>query len=242
LQSEISNHKSEIMRIKICGITNLEDALAAIDSGADFLGFNFYPKSPRYLTPEHCAQIQSAIRNHQSAIHTVGIFVNESHEHVAAILDQCGLDLAQLHGEETPEVIAALSGRAFKAFRGIGERHAEFARARSSPAFLIDAYSPTHYGGTGHTADWSAARPLAQQYPLFLAGGLTPDNVADAIAQVQPWGVDVASGVESAPGVKDHMKVKLFVEKAKGAGVRGSKGDSPLHPGPPAPHQNKGAV
>ncbi|MDW8328140.1 MAG: phosphoribosylanthranilate isomerase, partial [Anaerolineales bacterium] len=150
------------MRVKICGITNVEDALAAIDAGADYLGFNFYPKSLRYLTPERCAEIQSAIRNHKSAIRTVGIFVNETPEHIARILDRCGLDLAQLHGEETPEMVAALKGRAFKAFRGIGERHAEYAEARlplslwergaggegEPPSFLIDAYSPTLYGGT----------------------------------------------------------------------------------------------
>lgn len=220
------------MRVKICGLTNLDDALAAIDAGADYLGFNFYPKSPRYLAPERCAEIVTGL---QSSVIKVGIFVNEASEHVARVLDQCGLDLAQLHGDEPPEVIAALNGRAFKAFRGLGERHAEFTRARSSPsprgplsrwerglgsegespAFLIDAYSPTHYGGTGHTADWGAARPLAQQYPFFLAGGLTPENVADAIAQVKPWGVDVASGVESAPGKKDHHKVIAFVNAAR---------------------------
>lgn len=215
------------MQVKICGLTKVEDALAAIEAGADFLGFNFYPKSPRYLTPEKCADLQSAIKNRQSKIKTVGIFVNESVETVARILEQCGLDLAQLHGEETPEMVAALRGRAFKAFRGTGQRHAEYAVARNpssltpkAPAFLVDAYSATLYGGTGHTADWRAAQPLAAQYSLFLAGGLTPENVADAIQQVQPWGVDVASGVESAPGVKDKAKVKLFVEKAKEAGER----------------------
>ncbi|MGQ0602892.1 MAG: phosphoribosylanthranilate isomerase, partial [Anaerolineales bacterium] len=214
----------------------LEDALAAINAGADYLGFNFYPKSPRYLTPERCADIQSAIRHLPSAIRTVGIFVNESPEHVRQVMTQCGLDLAQLHGEESPETVTALNGRAFKAFRGIGERHGEFAAARkpspratfgcpplpsgegNAPALLIDAYSATHYGGTGQITDWDAAHALAARFPLMLAGGLTPENVADAIARVQPWGVDVASGVEAAPGKKDHSKVRLFVERAKGAG------------------------
>lgn len=240
------------MQVKICGITKIEDALAAIDAGADYLGFNFYPKSPRYLTPERCAELQSEIRNQKSQIKTVGIFVNESVENIERILQQCGLDLAQLHGEETPEIVAALAGRAFKAFRGTGENHAAYAAARNpsspgpfshgekgsafpspagrppeggkwargegnEPAFLVDAYSATHYGGTGHTADWHTAQPLAAQYPLFLAGGLTPENVAQAIQQVQPWGVDVASGVESAPGVKDLVKVRAFVTKAKHA-------------------------
>lgn len=213
------------MRVKICGITKIEDALAAVEAGADFLGFNFYPKSPRYLTPERCAELQSVITNHKSKIKTVGIFVNEEIEMIEMIMRQCDLDLAQLHGEETPEMMAAFNGRAFKAFRGTGERHAEYTNARNpsplipriiAPAFLIDAYSATHYGGTGHTADWRAAQPLAAQYPLFLAGGLTPENVAQAIQQVQPWGVDVASGVESAPGLKDHVKIRLFIENAKG--------------------------
>lgn len=218
------------MQVKICGLTKIEDALAAVDAGADFLGFNFYPKSPRYLTVERCAELTAAVRSRSSAV-CVGIFVNESVALIENIMHQCGLDLAQLHGEEKPEQIAALGGRAFKAFRGPGEQHAAYAAARlplsqrerrlggegELPAFLVDAYSATHYGGTGHTADWRAAQPLAAQYPLFLAGGLTPENVAEAIQQVRPWGVDVASGVESAPGVKDHAKVRLFVERAKRA-------------------------
>jgi len=215
------------MRVKICGITKLEDALAAIDAGADFLGFNFYPKSPRYLTVERCAELTAAVRSRSSAL-CVGIFVNEDFETIKNIMRQCDLDLAQLHGEEKPEQIAALGGRAFKAFRGAGENHAAYAAAsplslkgreaggeNELPAFLVDAYSTTQYGGTGHKADWAAAQTLAAQYPLFLAGGLTPENVTEAIRQVNPWGVDVASGVERAPGVKDHAKVRLFVERAK---------------------------
>ena len=222
----------EIMHIKICGLTNLEDALAAIDAGADYLGFNFYPKSPRYLTPETCASIVQALWSTHYDIRAVGIFVNEPSERVAAIMEQCGLDLAQLHGEETPETLSVLRGRAFKAFRGIGQQHAEFAAVSPlsrrgagghSPAFLIDAYSPNHYGGTGHTADWEAARAIAAQYPIFLAGGLTPDNVAEAIAKVQPWGVDVASGVEIAPRKKDHAKVRQFIQEARKAGEQGGR-------------------
>jgi phosphoribosylanthranilate isomerase len=207
------------MHVKICGLTNLEDALAAIESGADLLGFNFYAKSPRYITSDACARIQSTIHNRQSKIKTVGVFVNEPPERVAAILEHCGLDLAQLHGDEPPEALAALKGRAFKAFRGVGARHAGYAvMGPGAPAFLIDAYSANAYGGTGQTADWPAARAIAAQYPLLLAGGLTPDNVADAIAQVRPWGVDVASGVEAAPGRKDHAKMRTFIQSARGAG------------------------
>ena len=204
------------MHVKICGITNLEDALAAIDAGADYLGFNFYPKSQRFIAPEDCTEIQSALSQRKSTIKTVGIFVNEPPALVAAILRDCGLDLAQLHGDETPEEPAELKGRAFKALRGTGIKNpSDFVLNRQSPALLVDAYSPNAYGGTGHTADWGAARCVADQYPIFLAGGLTPENVADAIAQVKPWGVDVASGVEVSPRKKDHAKMRAFVEASK---------------------------
>lgn len=212
------------MHIKICGLTNRDEALAALEAGADFLGFNFYPKSPRYLAPEACAAITAAVRRRSAAVRLVGIFVDEPPAHVAAVLAEAGLDLAQLHGSEAPADLRALNGRAFKAFRGLGEQHAEFASAGpGTPAFLVDAYSAALYGGTGKTADWPGARPLAARYPLFLAGGLTPDNVADAIAQVRPWGVDVASGVERAPGRKDRAKVMAFVERAKRAGEQMSE-------------------
>lgn len=226
------------MQVKICGLTTIDDALAALDAGADYLGFNFYPKSPRYLTPDACAAIVAAVRRRSTAVRLVGIFVNEAPARVAALLAQAGLDLAQLHGDESPEDVRALGGRAFKAFRGLGDRQAEFAAAGpGTPAFLVDAYSATLYGGTGRTADWPAARPLAAQYPLLLAGGLTPDNVAAAIAQAQPWGVDVASGVESAPGRKDVTKVTAFVQQAKRAGGRGGGGDAstPRRSRSPAP-------
>jgi phosphoribosylanthranilate isomerase len=216
--------------VKICGLTNIDDALAAIDAGATHLGFNFYPPSPRYLPPGKCAEIISALGIEHWALVTVGVFVNESPARVAAILDDCGLDFAQLHGDETPEMLAQLHGRAFKAFRGMGDNHAEYAKRSPSsqpspsgrgsldegrgPAFLVDAHSPALYGGTGRTADWSAAQTLAATYPIFLAGGLTPDNVAQAIAQVKPWGVDVASGVESSPGKKDHAKLQAFIQNA----------------------------
>jgi phosphoribosylanthranilate isomerase len=180
------------------------------------LGFNFYPKSPRYLAPEACAFIVAELK---SPAVKVGVFVNESIAHVRQLMAQCGLDLAQLHGDETVQQVAALEGRAFKAFRGTGLAHADFAAAGpGAPAFLVDAYSPAHYGGTGRVADWSAARRLAEQYPILLAGGLTPENVAAAVARVRPWGVDVASGVESAPGHKDHARLRAFVRSAKQAG------------------------
>lgn len=205
------------MRIKICGLKNTADAVVALEAGADFLGFNFYPKSPRYIAPAACAQLVRELGPRPQAQY-VGIFVNEAPATVRAILDDCGLHLAQLHGEETSEVVSTFKGRAFKAFRGLGADHATYITARGTdqpPAFLVDAYTPNAYGGTGHTADWPGACRLAEQYPLFLAGGLTPDNVAEAFQQVRPWGVDVASGVESAPGVKDQTKIRLFIRNAR---------------------------
>lgn len=219
------------IRVKICGITALEDALAAVEAGADLLGFNFYPKSPRYLTPEACVRLVASL---PAPVLKVGVFVNEPAGDVARILAECGLDLAQLHGDEPPGELQSLGGRAFKAFRGLGQQHAEFAAAGpGAPAFLIDGYSPALYGGTGQTADWSAARAIAEQYPILLAGGLTPENVGVAIAQAQPWGVDVASGVESAPGRKEHARVHAFIQAAKQAGEQIGKGDAPA---PLLPH------
>jgi phosphoribosylanthranilate isomerase len=206
------------MHIKICGLTNLEDAQAAVEAGADYLGFNFYPKSPRYVTPETCAQIVELLGGRLAGVRTVGIFVNETTERIRSVLTACQLNLAQLHGEELPEALAGLKGRAYKAFRGVGYLHAGYASAGpGAPAFLVDAApaaAPQAYGGTGRLADWAAARALTAQYPIFLAGGLTPANVAEAIAQVRPWGVDTASGVEVAPGKKDHAKLRTFVRAA----------------------------
>jgi phosphoribosylanthranilate isomerase len=142
--------------------------------------------------------------------------VNASAQEVRATLETTALSLAQLHGDETPEMMTSLHGKAFKAFRGIPKRVDRFVR-NDAPAFLLDASVKSAYGGTGKTADWSAAAELAKQYPLLLAGGLTPENVADAIEQVNPWGVDVASGVESVPGKKDFAKMKAFVSAIRSA-------------------------
>jgi phosphoribosylanthranilate isomerase len=218
------------MRVKICGLTNLEDAQVAAQAGADLLGFIFYEKSPRYVDARTVAQIVGAVRNApRSPLPApplcVGVFVNPSLEQVVRTLDYCGLDLAQLHGEEAPDMLAALPGRAFKALRprsaaeaaGEAERFARFG-PRNGPDLLVDAYHPTLHGGAGQTGDWQLAAGLASQHRLLLAGGLTPDNVAQAIAQVHPWGVDVASGVETAPGRKNHERVQAFVTAARAAG------------------------
>ena len=196
-------------KIKICGIKTITDALAAMDAGADLIGFNFYPKSPRYVSVGRCRDIMSVMRRYGQIIY-VGVFVNASVETICATLETCGLNLAQLHGDETPEILNALDGKGFKAFRGIPENINDFERQKA-PAFLIDASVKGLYGGSGVTADWRGAAQLAKKYPILLAGGLTPENVADAVRQVNPWGVDVASGVESVAGVKETRKMKAFI-------------------------------
>src|SRR5688572_14823513 len=200
-------------KIKICGIKTVEDALAALDAGADMLGFNFYPKSPRYISVGQCRDVMSVMRKY-GQITYVGVFVNASVAEIRATMETAALTLAQLHGDETSEMVRSLDGRAFKAFRGVPDRLNGFAR-EDAPALLVDASVKGAYGGTGMTADWKSAAELAKHIPLLLAGGLTPENVAEAVRQVRPWGVDVASGVESAPGVKDAGKMKAFVQAAK---------------------------
>lgn len=206
-------------RVKICGITTLQDAVAAAEAGADMLGFNFYPHSKRYLTPQACARIVSQLTRHAPPVTRVGVFVNSPLQEVASILDLCGLDLAQLHGDEPPEFVAACGAQAFKGIRPNSPDAAESDARRyarpTPPALLVDACQAGLYGGTGQTGDWAAARALAAEHALLLAGGLNPENVAAAVAQVQPWGVDVASGIESSPGRKDPLKMAAFVRQVR---------------------------
>ena len=204
-------------RIKICGIKTVNDALTAMDAGADLLGFNFYPKSPRYIDVGTCRDIMSVMRKY-GHITYVGLFVNASVAEVRATIETCGLSLAQLHGDETSEMLDALNGKAFKAFRGVPQNINGFARS-DAPVLLVDAEVKGAYGGTGVTADWNKAAELAKQYSLLLAGGLTPENVGEAVRQVNPWGVDVASGVEASPGSKDPSKMRAFVQAVRSATI-----------------------
>jgi phosphoribosylanthranilate isomerase len=218
-----------LVYVKVCGITNLEDARVAAEAGADFLGFIFYPPSPRYIAPELAGEIVRAIRADfgDAAPRCVGVFVDVPADEVRASIAANGLDLAQLHGAETPEMVAALAPHSFKALRPqtLAEAQENLAiyrlpatgyRLPFTPDLLVDAYHPQHKGGTGLVADLESARWLAERCQLLLAGGLTPENVADAITQVKPWGVDVSSGVEAAKGKKDHAKVRAFMEATKG--------------------------
>ena len=184
-------------KVKICGIKTLDDARVAIEVGADYVGFNFYPKSVRFIEKNSCAAITSILKKKYPQIKLVGVFVNSPVEEIKDIMKTCSLDLVQLHGDETVEMLHQFDHKAFKAFRGVPQSLDGFARI-DAPALLVDASVKGVYGGSGVTADWNGAAELAKKYPLLLAGGLTPENVAEAVRQVKPWGVDVASGVESA--------------------------------------------
>jgi phosphoribosylanthranilate isomerase len=216
------------MQVKICGITNVEDARVAAEAGTDLLGFICYAKSPRYVEPETINAIVDVLNAHLGPRRPryVGVFVDETVPQVRHLLETCGLDLAQLHGSEPPAEVRILQPHAFKAIRPRQRGDAEAAVATYAPvmqiapdrpAFLIDAYHPWRFGGTGEITDWSAAKVVARRYPILLAGGLTPANVAAAIRVVDPWGVDVSSGVEVEPGRKDGDQVRAFVAAAKAA-------------------------
>jgi phosphoribosylanthranilate isomerase/GNAT superfamily N-acetyltransferase len=211
------------MIIKICGVTNLDDASAAAELGAEYLGFNFHPESPRCITEPECRKIVAALQMRTPHPAFTGVFVNRPPSEVERIVGQCGLNAAQLSGDEPPSILAALAAAKITAFKSvrapIGDRMlAEFAQIPpGEPALLLDASTPGLYGGTGKTADWDWARAIAARHPVFLAGGLTPENVAGAIRIVRPWGVDTASGVESSPGKKDLKKMTAFILNARKA-------------------------
>ncbi|MDQ7028353.1 MAG: phosphoribosylanthranilate isomerase [Ardenticatenia bacterium] len=215
-------------RVKICGITNLEDAMAAAAAGADFVGFVFYDKSPRFIAPDRAATIVRALRDElgSSCPCTVGIFVDAPVDEVRALLDGVGLDLAQLHGSEPPAEVRQLRPRAYKAIRPQAREDAEAALAlyydtmpqdENAPQLLMDSYHPWLIGGTGILADVAVAMLVARRVRLMLAGGLTPESVGEIIRRVRPWGVDVSSGVERTKGIKDHARIRAFVEAVRRA-------------------------
>lgn len=199
-------------KVKICGITTLDDALMAVEAGADALGFVFFEKSPRCLGPDAAARIIEQI---PPLIQVVGLFVNAELDFVNRTADSCGLDLVQLHGDESPAYCRLVRRRVMKAFRVRGPESLARMGEYQVAAYLLDAYSPNAYGGTGHKFDWDCAVAAKDKGPIVLAGGLTPENVDAAVAQVAPYAVDVSSGVESSPGRKDPEKVRLFIERAK---------------------------
>ena len=206
-----------MVRVKICGITNWADAKCAIDAGADALGFNFYPPSPRCLTP---AQAWGIIRRLPPFVEAVGVFVNWSSEAVEVMARALGLSAVQLHGHESPTVVAELAGarpviKAFRVRRGF--RPAVLARYPQAAAFLLDGFSATRPGGTGKQFDWRIARRAGRYGRIVLAGGLRPENVVQAIREVRPYAIDVCSGIEAKLGRKDPARLRELMREVESA-------------------------
>lgn len=204
------------LKIKICGMTNAADALAAVEAGADALGFVFHHASPRYVQPEMVKRIVATL---PPFVVPVGVFVNEEPQKVRDLMDDCGLALAQLHGDESTSYCGTLGRPVLRAIRLSDRSHflamAEYLGRAHVRGFVVDAFSETAYGGTGMLANWDLAAEAARQGAVLLAGGLTPENVAEAIQKVRPYGVDVSSGVEASPGKKDQKKVQTFIHAAQ---------------------------
>lgn len=201
------------VKVKICGITSVADGLAAAEAGADMIGLMFYEKSPRHLPLPAAVEIARAL---PPFVLKVGVFVNPDADLVTRAIGECGLNLLQFHGDEPPEFCTGFGMMSLKAFRIRDAGSLKALEIFHTDAFLLDAYSASGLGGTGEKFNWELALE-AKKFgrPIFLAGGLTPENVAAAVRQVQPFAVDVSSGVESLPGRKDQAKVKAFIQAAK---------------------------
>ncbi len=201
-----------MIKIKICGITNLDDAMAAANAGADALGFNFYKKSPRYIEPEKAAEIIAQL---PPFILPIAIFVNEREERIREILAKTCIQGVQFHGDETPEFCQRFGNRVIKAFPMKDKESIKHMAHYRVAAYLLDSYREGLRGGTGATFDWHLAIVAKTFGRIILAGGLTPENVAEAVKLVQPYGVDVAGGVEKGKGIKDHAKLKKFITEVR---------------------------
>ena len=203
------------LKVKICGITNVDDAKAAADAGADALGFMFFPPSPRNLSVDAAAKISSQV---SPFVLRVGVFVDPEPDFVSSAISACGLNLLQFHGNETPEFCEQFGVMTMKAFRVRDAKSLVCLSQYRTDAYLLDSYVAGRQGGTGEKFNWDLAiEAKKHRKPIFLAGGLTPLNVADAVTKVQPYGLDVSSGVESSPGRKDHQKIQSFICAAKKA-------------------------
>ncbi|MFQ5672340.1 MAG: phosphoribosylanthranilate isomerase [Nitrospinales bacterium] len=201
------------VKIKICGITNLADALLAVQYGADAVGFIFYNKSPRFVSRRTVKEIISTL---PPFVSRVGVFVNESADRVNRVADACRLDYVQLHGDESPAYCKKMNRKVIKAVQLKDSRSLAGLNAYRVAGFLLDAYSGERRGGTGRPCDWSLARGATKYGPVILAGGLNPDNVADAVRRVRPYGIDVCSGVEKSPGKKSPAKIRAFFNAVAG--------------------------
>jgi phosphoribosylanthranilate isomerase len=201
--------------VKICGITNMEDAQAAVERGANGLGFVFWPDSPRWVDPRRARQIVASM---PSTVMAVGVFVNQAADYINTVAADVGLASVQLHGDESPMFATGIHHPLIKSVH-VGWAASAIDDWPVDVTLLADAYDPVKRGGTGGTIDWHAAAKLAQARRLLLAGGLRPDNVAEAILRVKPYGIDVSSGVERAPGLKDHGKLAALFDAVRMAGA-----------------------
>jgi len=199
------------VKVKVCGMTSLKDALVAVEGGADAVGFIFYKKSPRSVTMKTVREIVLEL---PPFVDTVGVFVDETAEQVNKIADYCNLDIIQLHGDESPTYCKKIRRKVIKAFRIKDMQSVKKISNFQVSGFLLDTFSEKLHGGTGKVFDWNLALPAKKFGPVIMAGGLTPNNVQQAVRQIRPYGVDVCSGVESEPGIKDHKKVRAFLKNA----------------------------
>ena len=202
------------MFVKICGITRLEDAQAAVAAGANALGFVFWPKSPRYVDPARAKAIAASL---PESVNAIGVFVDQPADEVNEIADWVGLGAVQLHGSESQEYVREMRRPVMKAVAVDGANPPVVDAWPLSVGVLLDVHDPVKKGGTGKTVDWTVAADVAKRRPVVLAGGLTPENVREAIERVQPYGIDVSSGVEAEPGIKDHERLKALFEAVHGS-------------------------
>ena len=201
--------------VKICGITSVADGLAAAEAGADAVGLMFYEGSPRHVSPQTAAEIA---RDLPPFVIKVGVFVNAPEVEVTRAISECGLNIVQFHGDESPDYVRRFPVMTIKAFRIRDESSLQPLADYATDAWLLDAHAPDALGGTGQQFNWDlAVKAKELGRPIFLAGGLTPANISEAVRRVRPYAVDVSSGVESAPGKKDHRKVRAFIQAAKSA-------------------------
>ena len=206
------NDRDTQVKVKICGMTNLKDVKVAVDGGVDAVGFIFYKKSPRSVTMQ---AVRKIVLELPPFVDSVGVFVNETAEQINKIADSCNLDRIQLHGNESPTFCKKIRRRVIKAIRVKDIQSLKKLSDYPVSSFLLDTFSEDQYGGTGRVFDWNLAYPAKKYGPIILAGGLTPNNVRQAIQRIQPYGVDVCSGVESQPGIKDHKKMQTFLKNVK---------------------------
>ena len=200
------------VKVKICGMTNLKDVKVAVDGGVDAVGFIFYKKSPRSVTMQAVREIVLEL---PPFVDSVGVFVNETAEQINKISDHCKLDRVQLHGDESPAFCKKIRRRVIKVIRVKDIQSLKKLSDYPVSSFLLDTFSEDQYGGTGKVFDWNLAYSAKKYGPIILAGGLTPNNVRQAIQRIRPYGVDVCSGVESQPGIKDHKKMQAFLKNVK---------------------------